>query len=75
MDDKEIDKIINRIAQKILVSIFLFGGLTILAISVIFFSIVFSPKTWKFSLILVFVGAVMSVIGWRLKKKYQISFS
>jgi hypothetical protein len=71
MDEKEI---IQKFEQKLVVSILLIGGLTAVAISIIFPVTIF-PGTWRTGLIFGSIGVVMSIIGWRLKKKYQVSFS
>jgi predicted outer membrane lipoprotein len=75
MDEKEVKEVTRKIEQKLIVYIFLLGGLIAVALGIInpvFFD---SMQTWRMGLIVVLIGAVMSVIGWRLKKKYQVSFS
>ncbi|MCL2256780.1 MAG: hypothetical protein FWC14_01045 [Candidatus Bathyarchaeota archaeon] len=73
MDEKII---IRKFEQKLIVCVFLLGGLAIVAISVIFPVFLYSVEsTWKLGLIFGSIGTVSSIIGWLLKKKYQVSFS
>jgi hypothetical protein len=81
MDEKELNEItkevMRKIEQRLVVLVFFIGGLTILACTLFFLLGHLHPlsSTWRVDLLFGIVGTVMTIIGWRLKKKYNVSFS
>jgi len=80
MSEKEISKVTKEatptLVQKIVVIFFFVGGLGAVIISVMFPTYLYSwETTWQLALIQGVIGIIMTIIGWKLKKKYQVPFS